>query len=121
MAHIYTSYFANWRNFPEGSIKIAVTRYLPEYWGDGLSLPQLAPSEELLRQYKNKQIDEFVFKVKYLSELDDRLLTPQYVRDILISAANGRDIILCCYEKPDDFCHRHILAKWLGDDVQELV
>lgn len=23
------------------------------------------------------------------------------------------DICLVCYEKPDDFCHRHLVAQWL--------
>ena len=23
------------------------------------------------------------------------------------------DICLICYEKPDDFCHRHLVAYWL--------
>ena len=32
-------------------------------------------------------------------------------------------IILLCYEKPDDFCHRHLVAQWLtehGYDTQEI-
>lgn len=39
----------------------------------------------------------------------------------LIGAA---DICLLCYEKPDDFCHRHLLAKWFakaGIDVVEYI
>jgi len=32
--------------------------------------------------------------------------------------SQGRDIILCCYEKPEDFCHRKILADWLSDVVE---
>ena len=24
--------------------------------------------------------------------------------------------MLCCYESPDKFCHRHILAKWLNEN-----
>ena len=24
------------------------------------------------------------------------------------------DIALLCYEKPDDFCHRHLVADWLN-------
>jgi hypothetical protein len=25
----------------------------------------------------------------------------------------GKDIALVCYEKPEDFCHRHLVAEWL--------
>ena len=120
MNKIYTSYFANWRNFPEGSLKIGVTRFPPAYWEDEINLAVLAPSEDLLRRYKNRQIDEYVFKTIYLTELADRGLASKTVRDLLMSVAKKRDIVLCCYEKPEEFCHRHILAEWLGEDVKEL-
>lgn len=115
MAHIYTSYFAAWRQWPENVFAVGITRFKPDYW-KGFNLENLAPSESLLRRYRNKEIDEYIFKTKYIRELKDRGLTPQYVRQVLETAANGRDIILCCYEKPDEFCHRHLLAEWLGGD-----
>lgn len=39
------------------------------------------------------------------------------------SEAYNKDILLCCYEKPEDFCHRHILAEWFtfnGYNCEEL-
>lgn len=27
--------------------------------------------------------------------------------------SGGKDIALICYEKPTDFCHRHLVAEWL--------
>lgn len=120
MAHIYTSYFANWRNFPEGSLKIGVTRFPPAYWKDEINIENLAPSVETLRQYQNKFLDEYIFKQLYVRELEDRGLQADGVRRILNDLAKDRDIVLCCYEKPEDFCHRHILAEWLGEDVKEL-
>ena len=24
------------------------------------------------------------------------------------------DIVLLCYEKPDEFCHRHLVAEWFN-------
>lgn len=116
--HIYTSYFASWRNFPEGSLEVGVTRFAPK--GLQINLPALAPSESLLRQWRSHEIDEFMFKHKYITELKDRGLTPNGVRALLSEFLDKRDIILCCYEKPNEFCHRHILAEWLGEDVKEL-
>ena len=121
MTRIYTSYFANWRNFPEGSLKVGITRFPPDYWKDKINIAALAPSADLLRQYKDKQIDEYIFAVQYKYQLRDRGLSPNGIRVILEQIANGRDIVLCCYERPDEFCHRHILAGWLGEDVKELV
>ena len=118
MGKIYTSYFANWRNFPTNAVAIGITRYKPEYW-EKPNIEKLAPGPELLRQYRNNYIDEYMFKRIYIQELENRGLTPTFVRQALNEVAKDRDIVLCCYEAPGDFCHRHILAEWLGD-VKEL-
>ena len=117
MGKIYTSYFGNYKNFPEGSLVIGVVRHPPNE--SVLNFEQLAPSVELLRQYKNKQVDEFIFEIVYLTELADRGLNSRAIKEVLLDVAKDKDVILCCYEKPEDFCHRHILAKWLGD-IEEL-
>ncbi len=36
------------------------------------------------------------------------------VRDIGI-LSGGRDAALLCYEKPGEFCHRHLLAQWITE------
>lgn len=58
---IYTSYFANYHNFPVDAIPIGITRFPPIYW-KGINAPNLAPSAALLNQLKNKEIDEYVFE-----------------------------------------------------------
>lgn len=73
-----------------------------------------------MNQWKSNQIDEFMFKHKYITELEDRGLTPAGVYALLSEVADKRDIVLCCYEKPNEFCHRHILAEWLGNGIKEL-
>jgi hypothetical protein len=30
----------------------------------------------------------------------------------------GDDAVLLCYEKPGQFCHRHLVAQWLKVDLQ---
>ncbi len=113
---IYTSYFGNYKNFPEDSYVIGVARHPPP---DVENWVNLAPSAELLQQYKSKKIDEFIFKLKYLSEL--RVLNRKEYRDYLHDLENRyKNIILCCYEKKEDFCHRHILAEWLDLNIKEL-
>ena len=32
-------------------------------------------------------------------------------------ASGGQDVALCCYEKPEEFCHRHILADWIKEKL----
>ena len=37
------------------------------------------------------------------------------LENILSRHPECTEIALVCYEKPEDFCHRHILAAWLEE------
>ena len=108
---IWTSYFGNYKQFPSGAYVVSITRFPPKNW-NRLEMKSLAPSEELLKQYKSNQIDEKIFKWKYLQEIEDRGIDKSSLRNFFNSLG---DVILCCYEK-DGFCHRHILNEWIGGD-----
>ena len=67
---------------------------------------------------------------KYIERFNNTtLLKQQEVYDELAVIGNreligATDICLLCYEKPDDFCHRHLIAKWFakaGIDVVEYI
>ena len=58
----------------------------------------------------------------YQEEVLDTLDADKVVEEIL-RLSEGKDAVLICYEKPDEFCHRHLLAEWLilhGYDCKEL-
>ena len=38
----------------------------------------------------------------------------------LSAMTGGQDFALVCYEKPGDFCHRHLVAEWLGLNGEEI-
>ena len=49
-------------------------------------------------------------------------LDPQDVVKQLKDRVGYNDVALVCYEKSEDFCHRHLVADWLrnaGYDVEE--
>lgn len=101
----YTSYFGNKKNFPQGALICGICRYPP----DGvINLIGLAPQEELLKKLKSKDIDEFIFSYNYEKQLDDN---KEQIRKFFQEV--DKDVVLCCYEKTGDFCHRHILSNWL--------
>lgn len=110
---IKTSYFANWRKFPENYEQISISLYPPKGWNKK-ELKCFSPSAALLAAYKNHAISEEEYKKVYIQQLIDRGLTPEKVKNMLPENA-----LLLCYEKKGDFCHRHILAEWLKD-VEEL-
>lgn len=53
-------------------------------------------------------------------KLYDRILASQDANQVVKQIemlSGGKDVALCCYEKPGDFCHRHILAKWITENT----
>lgn len=109
---IYTSYFAKAAILRKaGIVPIGVALWTPRFFR-GISMKQVAPrrymlddrltDEEYIRMYRND----------VLRLVDAR----SFIQD-LERASRGMDVALCCFEKPGDFCHRHILAKWLNEQT----
>lgn len=126
---IYTSYFAKLKSLPENIIPISICGKAPD-WYKGLQYKKLAPKYGFFMEWKenhdnnyyikcfNRQVLESLNPYRVLEEIYS--LLPQDVEDVL-SAANcpfwiNRDynIVLICYEKTEDFCHRHLVADWLN-------
>jgi uncharacterized protein YeaO (DUF488 family) len=118
---IYTSYFAKINQLPTNAICISISRHAPKGY-NGLEYKELAPSWEILRDYKvnnnrKEYTDEFLKKLKTMDP--QKLINDLYA---LIGGNQDKDIVLVCYEKPENFCHRQIIAEWLtrnGYPVQE--
>jgi uncharacterized protein YeaO (DUF488 family) len=121
-----TSYFARLRS-------IDTTRYSPVSiagkapdWYSGYEYKVLAPNYDFLTKYKQGEIDadeytrcfrKEILKPKVAQEIFDRL-------NDRFSHNGAKEVVLLCYEKPTDFCHRRLVAKWfeskLGIEVPEL-
>lgn len=111
---IYTSYFARVRSLPDNVVCISISRHAPQGY-TGLTYKDLAPTWEILKQYKiNNNRKEYTDD--YLKIL--RTMDPQKVINDLYTLAGGqdKDIVLLCYEKPTDFCHRQLVAWWLTNN-----
>lgn len=107
-----TSYFAMMRNFPDTVEPIAICAKVPN-WYNGKVYKKLAPSYQLLMDYK-KTGDEKTYTEKYNNYL--KTLNVQDVIKDFEQLSNGKEIILLCYEKSSDFCHRHLVANWLNEN-----
>ncbi len=122
---LYTSYFAKGRiGWRENVLPVAICRKPPDGW-TGASYEKLAPSYDLLMEWKNDPRNDDYFGIKrkqyeeeVLSKLDARevmkelqRMYPGYVEPIWES--KKYHIVLLCYEKRSDFCHRHFVAQWL--------
>ena len=110
---IYTSYFRNFKRVPN---PIAISRGVPK-WYTGNTCDLLAPSWELLNGIHDGSVTKLQYTTRYLKELIDRGLTKDRLKEIIPDGCT-----LLCWEKPEDFCHRHIVAyilKCAGADVKE--
>lgn len=107
---IFTSYFGNLKKIPDTIEPISICRK-PPTWYTGAQYLELAPSEEILYEYK-KFPDIEKYTQAYTKYVLDRLEPPTTVVKKLCEMSNKEDICLLCYETPATFCHRHLVAKW---------
>lgn len=118
--NIYTSYFGNIRKLERaGVIPVGISLGRNKYISCQY-LQYLAPKRYML---DDKWTDEEyiqMYKKDVLSKVNINILR----EDIRAISKNGtRDVALLCYEKPTDFCHRHIFAEWMleqtGYEIEE--
>lgn len=74
-----------------------------------------APPMKLIGAYKRGEINEFEYNDRYKKEVLDKL-NKKEIHDYLIKIDKDEDVFLLCYEK-EGFCHRHIVADWLENEV----
>ncbi len=123
---IFTSYFAKIKKFPENVIPVAITAVVPN-WYDGLSFSLLAPKYDILMKFKDDHNEADYTEcfnnttLKYLNplwvlhsiELDILGADCEKFPEVPFWENPDYHVALVCYEKPSDFCHRHLIAKWL--------
>ena len=116
---IYTSYFAKISKLPSNITPITICGKAPE-WYKGIQYKKLAPKWSFFSEWKKTHDNEY-----YIEHFNKEVLMPLNANDVikeLYALAGNEDIVLICYEKPDDFCHRHLVAEWLtshGYPVEE--
>jgi hypothetical protein len=126
---IYTSYFANLKSL-QGCIPISICGKAPE-WYTGKQYKKLAPKYDFFMEWKRNHDNDYYtrcFTEQILSHLD-----AHHVYDDLYDIANDfvnslpdddmrkerqnlgfpNIVVLLCYEKPTEFCHRHLVSNWL--------
>ena len=117
---IYTSYFAKMKKIPEDIVRISICAKAPD-WYDGIQYKKVAPKYGFFQEWK-KNKDNSYYVEHFNSEVLDTLKAENVYSD-LKELSGGKDCVLLCYEKSEDFCHRHLVGYWLeqklGVDVEE--
>lgn len=109
---IYTSYFAKAGKLSQiGIIPISISLYPPKWW-IGSQLRELAPTKSMLSSSIFEEEYTRLYKRNILEELNAKEIIGK-----LSEKYKNRDIALCCFESPDKFCHRHLVAEWIEKET----
>lgn len=108
-----TSYFGKSLNHP---LAVSIAGKSPKDF-QGREYKKLAPKFWFFQKYKIDGDANF-YTEQYRSEVLDKLNPIEVLQDL------GEDAVLLCWEKPDQFCHRHLVSQWfkekLGLEVTEI-
>lgn len=84
--------------------------FLDEICGiEYLHLPSLAPTQELLTDYRKKRIDWSGYTVRFLELMRERRVEETISRETLDAGC------LLCSEHQPHHCHRRLVAEYLND------
>ena len=111
---IYTSYLANYTNFPDCSYTIAICRRLNSPADEHML--ELAPSWKIVSGIKYDGLSEEDYTKEYISQLES--LRESGMMDLIVKYLTTQipynNVLLLCYEGKGKFCHRHILRDYLN-------
>jgi len=106
---IYTGYYAKLKTYEKAGLQpVSIAGRAPDFY-KGPQYKSLAPEYKMFMDWKKGRINNSEYTTIFLKHLET--LDKEAVRRAL--EGFGEDVILLCYEKPGDFCHRHIVADWL--------
>jgi len=115
MNKIYTGYFALLEKYVEAGLNpVSIAGVAPCFY-EGREWKHLAPYFSTYTKYKNGEYTEFQYMDEYIPKIEK--LDKMELKKQIDSIPN---LILLCYEK-EGFCHRHLLADWLENNLGYVV
>ena len=105
---VITGYFAQMKKYKEAGLPlVSISLYKPEWLTEAIdTYPDLYPTKDMLYDYKETE-DMNQYIKSYTSLILDKLNPEKVYNDL-----NNK--IILCYERPTDFCHRHLVSIWLN-------
>ncbi len=111
---IYTSYYGNRELNPQQQYLVQVSNSAPAGFKVNEIFQDVIPDwNTIVKPYKDRRLSDKLYTAFYEQQLNKRRLQIFHQLEEIYKRAQGKDIVLLCYETPGKFCHRHILAEWL--------
>ena len=89
----------------DDGIRICIMRFVRKYYDYDILMQELAPSVELLTDYKKGKINWEGYEKRYLEEIKDKDDDVQRI----IELSKEKIVTLLCWEFDDKFCHRRLV------------
>ena len=86
----------------------------------GLQYKKLAPKYDFFMKWKETHDNDYYIKCfneQVLSKLDFYSVYEELHAMADTVASGDYEICLICFEKPTDFCHRHLVANWFNQNL----
>ncbi|KMK77368.1 DUF488 family protein [Alkalihalobacillus pseudalcaliphilus] len=81
---------------------------------DYVHCPTLAPTDDILKHYKKKEISWEQYEQDYLKLIKKREILPLVKR-----LMDGEHICLLCSEHESEHCHRRLLAEYVQESIDD--
>lgn len=94
------------RKEKDDGVRICVMRFVKSFYDYDEWLRDLAPSVELLNDYRKKRLDWSEYERRYLQEMENK---KELIKDLKKRSDEAEVITLLCWERDDRFCHRRLL------------
>lgn len=108
---IYTSYYDNLKNInTDIYAPIGISGWIPDNYVGARYIP-LAPKWAIYKEYAQTH-DTNQYTRRYKEEVLAKRNINKVVCDLFI-LADSKIPVLLCYERPELFCHRKLVAHWL--------
>ena len=107
---IYTGRFQDVKKYEKaGLVPVSIAGYAPDDY-KGIQFKTLAPKYSWWKEWHDKRLSNDWYKAKYQETVLDKL-NPKIIANRLQSF--GDNVVLLCYEKQNEFCHRQLVRHWL--------
>ena len=121
----YTSYFERMnaiQTVDPNAVFIAICGGIPS-WYDGKWYKKVAPKwtwwkywhDTYVGHYETKEAIDYYTACYKNTVLD--VLDKHVIANDIRTLAQDNNAYLLCFETPDKFCHRHLLADWLDESL----
>ena len=90
----------------DDGVRVCVMRFVKNFYDYDEWFRELAPSIELLNDYRKRRIDWSEYERRYFKEMESK---KELIKELKKRSDEGEVISLLCWERDDRLCHRRLL------------